>query len=545
MIEVSRNNESRRALKAGIDKLAETVISTLGPKGRCVIIERPNGEAPLITKDGVTVAKSFTQLENPIENMGAQLLKQASIKTSEHAGDGTTTSTLLAYNLINEGLKYLDKDSNPVEIKKGIDKAVEQVVKFLKSNTTDISSKDQIKQIGTISANNDEKIGGLIAEAMDKVGKDGIITVEKNKSNEIYLEFVEGMQFDKGFKSPYMVTDNNSMKAILEEPYVLIYDKRINQAKDILPILEKISAENKSLLIIAEDIDGEALAMLIVNKSRGMLKVAAVKAPDFGTRKAEILEDIAILTGGTVISPDRGLKLSNITMEHLGRCRLATIDKEETTIIDGRGDETAIKERAMSIKKQIEDSQSAFEKENLQSRLAKLSGGVAIINIGAFTEAELEEMKDRVDDALHATRAAVKGGVIPGGGAALIKAKKSLSKLKSDNDYQKIGIKIVEKALDSPLRQILTNSGIENYYEVISKIQNNKQWGFGYDAKTDKFTDLLKSGVIDPTYVTINALQNAASIAGTLLTTEAVIYNKEDKSPKNSMSDLMGMGDMG
>ncbi len=542
MIEVNRNEEARKALKKGIDKLAQTVISTLGPKGRCVIIDRKN-DLPLITKDGVTVAKSFDKLEDPVENMGAQLIKQASIKTADSAGDGTTTSTLLAYTMIDEGLKHLDKNSNPVEIKKGIDLAVKEVVKYLKQNSLDITGYDQIKQVGTISANNDEVVGGLIAEAMDKVGKDGIITVEKNKTNETYLETVEGMQFDRGFKSPYFVTDNASMKAILEDPYILIYDKKIMQAKDLLPILQHVSGQNKSLLIIADDIEGEALATLIVNKTRGIIKVAAVKAPDFGARKTEILEDISILTSGTVISPDKGLKLSSIDVNHLGKCRLVTIDKNETTIIDGAGDKDNLFKRAEELKSQIDKSQSSFEREKLQERLAKLAGGVAVINIGAFTESEIDELKDRVDDALHATKAAVKGGIIPGGGAALLKSKKALKDLKTENEEQRIGIKIVEKALESPLKQILLNAGIENNYEIFSKIMSNKDWWFGYDLKNDKHGNLKDLGILDPTYVTANALQNAASIAGTLLITEAVIYNKESKSDSNSLSDMMGMGD--
>lgn len=544
MIEVNRNEDARKALKKGIDKLSQTVISTLGPKGRCVIIDRKD-ELPLITKDGVTVAKSFTQLEDPIENMGAQLIKQASVKTADSAGDGTTTSTLLAYTMIDEGFKQLDKYSNPVEIKKGIDLATKEVIKFLKKQSLDISSQDQIKQIGTISANNDEKIGNLIAEAMEKVGKDGIITVEKNKTNETFLETVEGMQFDRGFKSPYFVTDNTAMKCILEDPYILIYDKKITQAKDIIGILQHVSGQNKPLLIIADDVEGEALATLIVNKTRGTIKVAAVKAPDFGARKSEILEDIAILTGGTVISPDKGLKLSSVDVAHLGKCRLVTIDKEETTIIDGAGDKEALFKRAEDLKNQIDKSESKFEKEKLQERLAKLAGGVAVINIGAFTEAEIDELKDRVDDALHATKAAVRGGIIPGGGVALLKAKEILSTLKVENDQQKIGVKIVEKALESPLKQIITNAGGENHYEIMHNIiKKKKSWWFGYDLKNNIMGDMKVMGILDPTLVTINALQNASSIAGTLLITEAVIYNKETKPKTNPMDLMSGMGDM-
>ena len=520
--------EARNGLKVGVDKLANAVKVTLGPKGRNVILQKSHG-APHITKDGVSVAKEI-ELEDPIENMGAQLVKEVAQKTAEQAGDGTTTATVLTQEIFNLGIKNVAAGANPMDLKRGIDKAVSVVVDELKSISKKISTNTEIEQVARVSANNDIEIGSMIAEAMEKVGKDGIITVEEAKGTETSVKTVEGMQFDKGYLSPYFVTNQETMDAQLEAPYVLIYDKRISAMKDILPLLESTAQTNKPLLIIAEDIDGEALATLVVNKMRGTLKIAAVKAPAFGDRRKEILQDIATITGGTLISEEVGLTLDKVTLSMLGKAEKITIDKDTTTIINGGGSKEDIKARIDVIKSQIEKSTSDYDREKLQERLSKLAGGVAIIYIGAATETELKEKKDRVDDALHATRAAVAEGIVPGGGVALIRAQKALDKLKVDvaDDYH-TGILIVRKAIESPLRTIIQNAG--GSAEVIIHNVSEGTADYGYNARTEEYGNLLEQGIIDPTKVTRLALQNAASIAALLLTTECVVASeKEEKS---------------
>ncbi len=517
--------EARDALKKGVDKLANAVKVTLGPRGRNVVIEKSFG-SPTVTKDGVTVAKEI-ELSNKRENMGAQMVKEVASKTSDNAGDGTTTATVLAQSIIQTGLKNVTAGANPMELKRGIDTAVDAIVAELSKMSSEISDQKEIAQIGTISANNDEAIGNLIADAMEKVGKDGVITVEEAKGTETYLETVEGMQFDRGYLSPYFVTDSETMTAEMEEPYILIFDKKISNMKDLLPILEKVIQTGKPLLIIAEDIEGEALATLVVNKLRGSLKIAAVKAPGFGDRRKQMLEDIGILTGGTVISEERGYKLENATLDYLGTVDRVNITKDETTIIGGQGKDEDIKARVNQIKGQIENTTSDYDREKLQERLAKLSGGVAVLNIGAASEVEMKEKKARVEDALHATRAAVEEGIVAGGGVAFIRAQKVLDDLKGENPDQEVGFKIIRRALEEPLRIIANNAGAEGSI-VVQKIKEGKG-AFGYNARTEKYEDLIKAGVIDPTKVARTALQNAASVAALMLTTEAIVSEKPSK----------------
>lgn len=520
--------DARDRLKKGVDALADAVKVTLGPKGRNVIIDKKFG-APSITKDGVTVAKEI-ELDNPIENMGAQLVKEVASKTADDAGDGTTTATVLAQSIFSVGIKNVAAGANPMDLKRGIDKAVSAVVKELQASSKTISTRKEIAQVGTISANNDEEIGNMIADAMEKVGKDGVITVEEAKGTETEVRTVEGMQFDRGYLSPYFTTNTEKMEAELENPFILIYDKKISSMKELLPILEPVAQSGRPLLIIAEDVDGEALATLVVNKIRGALKVAAVKAPGFGDRRKAMLEDIATLTGGTVISEERGYKLENVTIDYLGTAEKINIDKDNTTIVNGAGEKSAIQGRVNEIKSQIEKTTSDYDREKLQERLAKLSGGVAILYIGAATEIEMKEKKDRVDDALHATRAAVQEGVVVGGGVALIRASVVLDKLKGLNEDEDTGINIIRQAVESPLRTIVANSGAEGSV-VINKIKETNDVHFGYNARTDQFEDLFKAGVVDPTKVTRLALENAASIAALLLTTECVIADVKEDAP--------------
>jgi chaperonin GroEL len=534
------DTDARDRLKKGVDALADAVKVTLGPKGRNVIIDKKFG-APTITKDGVSVAKEI-ELKEPIENMGAQLVKEVASKTADQAGDGTTTATVLAQAIFGVGIKNVAAGANPMDLKRGIDKAVAAVVAELKANSKPISTSKEIAQVATVSANNDEEIGKMIADAMDKVGKDGVITVEEAKGTETEVKTVEGMQFDRGYLSPYFVTNTEKMEVELDHPYILIYDKKISSMKELLPVLEPVAQSGKPLLIIAEDVDGEALATLVVNKIRGALKVAAVKAPGFGDRRKAMLEDIAILTGGTVISEERGFKLENATPDMLGRAEKINIDKDNTTLVNGAGDKGAIKGRIAEIKAQIEKTTSDYDREKLQERLAKLSGGVAILYIGAATEVEMKEKKDRVDDALHATRAAVQEGVVVGGGVALIRAASALDKLKGDNEDQDTGINIIRVAIESPLRTIVSNAGGEPSV-VVNKIRDNKG-NFGYNARTDKYEDLIKAGVIDPTKVTRLALENAASIAALLLTTECVVADVKEEGPAMPPMGGGGMGGM-
>jgi chaperonin GroEL len=536
---IEYSSDARNALKAGVDKLANAVKVTLGPKGRNVIIEKKFG-APTVTKDGVTVAKEI-ELENEMENMGAQMVREVASKTSDVAGDGTTTATVLAQAIYREGLKNVTAGANPMDLKRGIDLAVEKVVDELKNMSQEVGGKDEISQVGAISANNDKTIGDLISDAMDKVGKDGVITVEEAKGTETELEIVEGMQFDRGYLSPYFVTDSESMEAVLEDPYILIHDKKISAMKDLLPILEKVAQAGKGLLIIAEDLEGEALATLVVNKLRGTLRVVAVKAPGFGDRRKAMLEDIAVLTGGTVISEERGFKLENATIEYLGTAKKVTIDKDNTTIVEGAGSTDDIKKRINEIKAQIEKTTSDYDREKLQERLAKLSGGVAVLKIGAATEVEMKEKKARVEDALHATRAAVEEGIVPGGGVALVRASKALTDLEGDNPDQTTGIKIIEKALSEPLKQIVYNAGLEGAV-VLNKVLEGKD-DFGFNAATEEYENLISAGVIDPTKVTRTALENASSVASMLLTTEALVYEKkeEEKMPPMPNPGMEGM----
>ena len=541
---IEYDSEARAKLKRGVDKLANAVKVTLGPKGRNVILEKKFG-APTVTKDGVSVAKEI-ELEDAVENMGAQMVREVASKTSDVAGDGTTTATVLAQAIYREGLKNVTAGANPMDLKRGIDIAVEKVVAYLKSISRDVEGRNEIAQVGAISANNDKAIGDLIADAMDKVGKDGVITVEEAKGTETGLDVVEGMQFDRGYLSPYFVTNTESMEAELENPYILIHDKKIAAMKDLLPILEKVAQAGKSLLIIAEDLEGEALATLVVNKIRGTLKIAAVKAPGFGDRRKAMLEDIAVLTGGTVISEERGFKLENATVSYLGTAKKVTIDKDNTTLVEGAGKSEDIKKRINEIKAQIEKTTSDYDKEKLQERLAKLSGGVAVLKIGASTEIEMKEKKARVEDALHATRAAVEEGIVAGGGVAFVRAITQLEKLKGDNLDQTTGIKIIMKALEEPLRQIVNNAGLEGSV-VLSKVKEGKD-DFGFNAFSETYENLIKSGVIDPTKVARTALENAASVSALLITTEAVVFEKKEKeSSMPSMPGGMGggMGDMG
>ena len=518
--------EARDALKKGVDKLANAVKVTLGPKGRNVIIDKKFG-APSVTKDGVSVAKEI-ELKDPIENMGAQMIKEVASKTADDAGDGTTTATILAQAIVTAGLKNVAAGANPMDLKRGIDKGVTAIVAELKRLSKKVGADfDKIEQVATISANNDREIGKIIAQAMEKVGKEGVITVEEAKGTETYPEVVEGMQFDRGYLSPYFVTDAEKMEASLENPLVLLYDKKIANMKELLPILEGSAQSGRPLLIIAEDIEGEALATLVVNKIRGSLKVAAVKAPGFGDRRKAMLEDLAILTGGTLISEERGYKLENADLSYLGTAEKITIDKDNTTIVNGGGKKDDIKARVNQIKAQISSTTSDYDQEKLQERLAKLSGGVAVIYVGAASEVEMKEKKDRVDDALHATRAAVEEGIIPGGGVAFIRALKALDKVSGENDDETTGIAIIRRAVEEPLRQIVENSGNEGSV-VVQKIKEGKN-DFGYNARTEVFENLFEAGVIDPTKVARVALENAASIAGMLLTTECVITDEKDE----------------
>ena len=532
--------DARDKLKKGVDALADAVKVTLGPKGRNVIIDKKFG-APSITKDGVTVAKEI-ELKDPIENMGAQMVKEVASKTADMAGDGTTTATVLAQAMVTAGLKNVAAGANPMDLKRGIDKAVATVVENLKKISREVGDDNsKIEQVATISANNDNTIGKLIAEAMAKVKKEGVITVEEAKGTETYVDIVEGMQFDRGYLSPYFVTNSEKMVAELENPYILIYDKKISNMKDLLPVLEKAAQTGRPLLIISEDVEGEALATLVVNKIRGSLKIAAVKAPGFGDRRKAMLEDLAVLTGGTVISEEQGRKLEDATLEDLGTCEKISIDKDNTTLVNGAGEKSAIEGRVNQIKAQIESTTSDYDKEKLQERLAKLAGGVAVLYVGAATEVEMKEKKDRVDDALHATRAAVEEGIIPGGGVAYIRTLISLEGLKGENSDENTGIQIVRRALEEPLRQIVSNAGGEGSV-VVQKVRDGKG-DYGYNARTDVFEDLHAAGVIDPTKVARVALENAGSIAGMLLTTECVISDIEEES--SSPSGMGGMGGMG
>jgi chaperonin GroEL len=540
--ELHFNTDARAALKRGVDQLAEAVKVTLGPKGRNVVIDKKFG-APTVTKDGVTVAKEI-ELSDPLENMGAQMVKEVATKTSDLAGDGTTTATVLAQAIFREGLKNVTAGVNPMALKRGIDAAVSAIVEELKKMSVPTKGKKEIAQVGSISANNDKEIGDLIADAMEKVGKDGVITVEEAKGLETTLETVEGMQFDRGYLSPYFVTDPEKMEAVLEDALILIHDKKISSMKDLLPILEKVAQIGKPLLIIAEDIEGEALATLVVNKLRGTLRVAAVKAPGFGDRRKAMLEDIAVLTGGQVISEEVGFKLENAVVTDLGRAKRIVVDKETTTIIDGQGDEEKIKGRIKELKAAIEKTTSDYDREKLQERLAKLAGGVAVINVGAATESEMKEKKARVEDALHATRAAVEEGIVPGGGVALVRAQKALKNLKLAEADEQIGVDIIRRAIEEPMRIIVVNAGGEGSI-VVEKVRQSKENNYGYNALTDEYEDLVLAGVIDPTKVTRTALQNAASIASLLLTTEAIIVEKKEPAGSGAQGGGGAPGGMG
>jgi chaperonin GroEL len=542
--DINYDVDARTSLKTGVDKLADAVKVTLGPKGRNVVIDKKFG-APTMTKDGVTVAKEI-ELENSVENMGAQMVREVASKTSDVAGDGTTTATVLAQAIITEGLKNVTAGANPMDLKRGIDHAVTQTIDYLKSISKDVSNKEEIAQVGTISANNDNSIGELISEAMEKVGNEGVITVEEAKSTDTFLETVEGMQFDRGYLSPYFVTNADNMEAELESPYILIHEKKISNMKELLPVLEKVVQAGKSLLVIAEDIEGEALATLVMNKLRGSFKVAAIKAPGFGDRRKAMMQDIAVLTGGTVISEEQGYKLENADLSYLGEARNVTIDKDNTTIVEGKGKQDAVLARINEIKVQIEKSTSDYDKEKLQERLAKLSGGVAVLNIGAATEVELKEKKARVEDALHATRAAVKEGIVAGGGVALLRAIDAINTKGLPAD-EAVGAGILKKALEAPCRMIVNNAGLEESV-VVNKIKESKGSN-GFDARHEEYVDMLKAGIIDPTLVTRTAVQNAASIAGLLLTTEATVSDKPEPpsaaAPAMPGGDMGGMGGMG
>ncbi|HEX7780134.1 MAG TPA: chaperonin GroEL [Vicinamibacterales bacterium] len=534
--------ESRQSILRGVNSLADAVKVTLGPKGRNVVLDKKFG-SPTITKDGVTVAKEI-DLKNPLENMGAQMVREVASKTSDTAGDGTTTATVLAQAIFREGIKMVVAGANPMELKRGIEKAVEAVVGELKKLSKEVGKDSKaVAQVGTISANNDDTIGNIIAEAMEKVGRDGVITVEEARSMETSLEVVEGMQFDRGYLSPYFVTDPERMEAVLENPVILIHEKKISSMKDLLPLLEQVARGGRPLVIIAEDVDGEALATLVVNKLRGTLQVASVKAPGFGDRRKAMLEDIATLTGGRAITEDLGIKLENIKMEDLGKAKKVTIDKDNTTIVEGAGAQSAIEGRVKQIRTQIEDTTSDYDREKLQERLAKLVGGVAVIKVGAATETEMKEKKARVEDAMHATKAAVEEGIVPGGGVALIRAAKVLDGLKLEGD-QKVGADIVRRSLESPLRWIAHNAGVEGSI-VVQKVKEAKDVPFGYNAATDQYEDLTKAGVIDPTKVVRSALQNASSIAALLLTTEAMVSEvPEEKKEPAAPGGPGGMGGM-
>ncbi len=537
---IEYDSEARAKLKNGIDQLAKAVKVTLGPKGRNVVIDKKFG-SPTVTKDGVTVAKEI-ELEDVFENMGAQMVKEVASKTSDNAGDGTTTATILAQSIYTEGLKNVTAGANPAEIKKGIEKAVRTIVEDLKKMSREVAGKTEIAQVGSISANNDETIGSLIADAMEKVGKDGVITVEEAKSIETSLDVVEGMQFDRGYVSPYFVTDAENMESVLEDPAILIYDKKISNMKDLLPILEKTAQAGQGLLIIAEDIEGEALATLVVNKLRGTLKITAVKAPGFGDRRKAMLDDLAVLTGGRVISEEAGFKLENTTVTDLGTAKRVVIDKDNTTIVEGAGKTEDIKGRVGQIRAQIDNTESDYDREKLQERLAKLAGGVAVIKIGAATEVEMKEKKARVEDALHATRAAVEEGIVPGGGVALLRTQGLLDSLKVDGD-QEIGVNIVKRAVEEPIRQIVNNAGLEGAV-VVEEVKKQKG-ASGFNAATEIYEDLMKAGIIDPTKVTRTALENASSVAGLLLMTEGLVADQPEKDPPAPpMPPGGGMGGM-
>ncbi|RIY37029.1 chaperonin GroEL [Capnocytophaga canis] len=536
--EIKFDIEAREGLKRGVDALANAVKVTLGPKGRNVIISKSFG-SPHITKDGVTVAKEV-ELEDALENMGAQMVKEVASKTNDLAGDGTTTATVLAQAIVKEGLKNVAAGANPMDLKRGIDKAVTKIVENLAKQAKEVgSSSEKIRQVASISANNDDTIGELIAAAFEKVGKEGVITVEEAKGTDTYVDVVEGMQFDRGYLSPYFVTDSEKMVAELDRPYILLYDKKISTMKDLLPVLEPVAQSGKPLLIIAEDIDGEALATLVVNKLRGTLRIAAVKAPGFGDRRKAMLEDIAILTGGTVIAEERGFTLENATIDMLGTAEKVSIDKDNTTVVNGAGDAEQIKARVNQIKAQIEVTTSDYDREKLQERLAKLSGGVAVLYVGAASEVEMKEKKDRVDDALHATRAAVEEGIVAGGGIALLRAKSVLAKLKPVNADETTGIQIVAKSLEAPLRTIVENAGVEGSV-VVAKVTESSRDTFGYNAKTDQYADMFKAGIIDPKKVTRVALENAASVAGMILTTECALVDIKDEKAGAGMPPMGG-----
>lgn len=532
------DTDARDKLKKGVDALADAVKVTLGPKGRNVILDKKFG-APSVTKDGVTVAKDI-ELKEPIENMGAQLVKEVASKTADAAGDGTTTATVLAQAIFGIGIKNVAAGANPMDLKRGIDKAVGAIVENLKKQSKKINNSNEIAQVATISANNDQEIGKMIADAMDKVGKDGVITVEEAKGTETEVKTVEGMQFDRGYLSPYFVTNTDKMEAELDRPYILIYDKKISSMKELLPVLEAVVQTGKPLLIISEDVDGEALATLVVNKIRGALKIAAVKAPGFGDRRKAMLEDIASLTGGTVISEERGFKLESATLDYLGTAEKIIVDKDNTTIVNGAGKKEDITARINQIKAQIENTTSDYDKEKLQERLAKLSGGVAILYIGAATEVEMKEKKDRVDDALHATRAAVEEGIVPGGGVALIRAATALDKIKLDNEDQMTGVNIIRVAIEAPLRTIVLNAGLEGSV-IVQKVKEGKD-DFGYNAREDRYENMIAAGILDPTKVTRLALENAASIASLLLTTECVVADQPEEKAAHAAMPPMGGG---
>jgi chaperonin GroEL len=539
--------DNRDQLLAGVNKMANAVRVTLGPKGRNVLIEKSFG-APLVTKDGVTVAKEI-ELENKLENMGAQMVKEVASKTSDVAGDGTTTATVLAQSIVNEGNRNLAAGANPMDLKRGIDKAVAAATARLHAISKSVSSSKEISQVGTISANSDETIGDIIAEAMEKVGKDGVITIEEAKSAETSLDVVEGMQFDRGYLSPYFVTDSERMEVVLEDPYVILVEKKVSNMKDMLPVLEQIAKTGKPFMIIAEDVEGEALATLVVNKIRGTLKCSAVKAPGFGDRRKAMLEDIAILTGGQVVSEDMGMKLEDLTLHNLGQAKSIVIDKDNTTIIDGAGDKENIKGRINQIRAQIEETTSDYDREKLQERLAKLAGGVAVINVGAATEIEMKEKKARVEDALHATRAAVEEGIVPGGGVALARCIDAVQSVINGeaNEDQKVGAAIILRAIEAPLRQIASNAGLEGAL-IIDKVKGNSDVNYGFNAAAGTYVNMIESGIIDPTKVVRTALENAASVAGLLLTTEAGIHElpkEEPAAPAGGMGGMDGMGGMG
>ena len=539
--QIKFSEEAREQLLTGVEKLANAVTATMGPNGRNVIIEQSQG-MPVSTKDGVTVAKAI-DLEDVMENIGAQLVKQASIKTADQAGDGTTTSTLLAAALLKRGMSAIsDKECNAVQVKKGIESAAQQVVTFLEEESVEITDEEQLKQVATISANNDEEVGKLISAAMDKVGRDGVVTIEESRTGETYLEVVEGMQFNRGYKSPYFVTDNNTMTAVLNKPLVLIVDKRITAAKDLLPILEACSSKNKSLLIISDDIDGEALSTLVVNKMRGILQVVAVKAPEFGDRKKAMMEDIAILTGGTVVSPEKGMRLDKFNSDWLGSARKVVIGKEETTIVDGKGETENLEERLEEIKSLIDNSKSPFEIETLQDRLGRLIGGIAVVHVGGHSEVEMKEKKDRIEDALHATKAALEEGILPGGGTALYRAAQSLSEDESETDFGK-GRRILANSILEPLQTILKNAGYNAHglIQVMNMIDDENNFWMGYDLSQSSIVNMLEEGIIDPAKVTRLALENAVSVAGTVMVTEAVVSNikKEDSNEGVDLSQFM------